>query len=507
MKWLLSLTIGAVLGAGVGCGADPSGTGGGGAGGSGGASPCDDPENGAVSESCGVWVSASLGEDANPGTQSAPVASLAHAVALAAGQTGHVYACAETWSEPLVLPGNMGLHGGFECENGWKYLGPDRRSILATTPDEIPLVVSDDGSGGKATVTDFHVEAADAVKPGGSSIGIFVRDTVPLWLHRCEVVAGNAADGLDAVPEEDPASNGADGNAGEAACSAAVSQGGIAPEASCEVGTSKGGAGGDGSTMIAANGETGEPASGDPNDGAGGLGEGNSPVCTDGKQGASGSDGAFGHGAVGFDAAHTGLLTADGYSADPGLDGQPGTPGQGGGGGGATFGSAAVCGAAPSGGAAGGSGGTGGCGGKGGRGGQPAGASFGIALRNKLGLFKTTVRAGNGGVGGDGAPGQAGGPGGTGGLGGPGTGSIQAGCAGGPGGKGGKGGWGGGGLGGSSIAIAASGNMGQWPIESDGISELFTGDPGLGGQGEPTVSPESFGWSGHKALVDWLPPQ
>ncbi len=145
-------------------------------------------------------MSVSQGDDANPGTQASPVASLTHAVELAKGDTEHVYACAETWSEPLVLPGNMGLHGGFDCENDWVYLGKQKRSILATAPDEIALVVSDDGSGGKATVTDFHVEAADAVKPSGSSIGVFVRDTVPLWLYRCEVVSGSAADGLDGTP-------------------------------------------------------------------------------------------------------------------------------------------------------------------------------------------------------------------------------------------------------------------------------------------------------------------
>lgn len=508
MKRLLGFVIGAVLGAGVGCGNDPGETGGAGGGTTTSASPCDDPANGPVPESCGIWVSASLGKDTNSGTQSDPVASLAHAVELAKERTGHVYACAETWTAPLLLPGNMALHGSFDCVNGWKYLGSEKRAILATAPDEIPLIVSDDGSGGKATMTDFHIEAADALKPSGSSIGIFVRDTVPLWLYRCEVIAGNAADGLDGTTEDEPAPGGLQGNNGSDACSAAVSKGGAAPVVSCNVGTSKGGAGGDGSPMLATDGAAGEPASGNPEDGTGGLGESSNPVCTPGKQGANGVDGAFGHGALGFTPSHKGRLTVDGYFGDPGDDGQSGTPGQGGGGGGATLGNMAVCGAATPGGAAGGSGGSGGCGGKGGKGGQPGGSSLGIALRqSKVGLFNTTVRTGNGGKGGNGAPGQAGGLSGIGGPGGSGTGSIKSGCAGGSGGNGGKGGWGGGGLGGSSIVIATADASGQWPIHSDTEYALINGIPGLGGKGDPVNFSQSDGWVGVGALVDLLADQ
>lgn len=510
MNWLIGLTIGSVLCGAVGCGTDPSGTGGGGTGGSGGASSCDDPVNGPVPENCGIWVSVSQGSDANPGTRGAPVASLTHAVELAKGDKEHVYACAETWTDPLVLPGNMGLHGGFDCDNGWAYLGKQKRSILATAPDEIALIVSDDGSGGKATVTDFDIEAADAAKPSGSSIAVLVRDTVPLWLYRCDLLAGNGADGLDgtpADPDDKPAPDGPPGNAGADACSAAVSEGGSSPEASCEAGgTSKGGVGGDGSPAIASNGTAGEPATGDPEDGAGGLGEANAPVCTDGKTGAvgvMGEHGLGGHGFVGYE----GRLTTDGYLGTAGIDGQPGAPGQGGGGGGATFGSVAVCGAATPGGAAGGSGGSGGCGGKGGGGGQPGGASIAIGLRNKLAYFQTRLLAGKGGKGGNGAPGQVGGAGGNGGLGGGGSGTIKPGCAGGTGGSAGKGGWGGGGQGGPSMAVALAGiEDNNWQIDTDQTSELHNADQGLGGLGDPMHFSDSNGWPGTAAAVGLLNP-
>src|SRR5262249_15848274 len=89
-----------------------------------------------------------------------------------------------------------------------------------------------------------------------------------------------------------------------------------------------------------------------PPHGEGGLGEGTSPVCTSGKPGADGVDGAFGLGAP----YHTAYLAPEGDIGLDGKDGMPGLPGQGGGGGGATLGKAAV-------GAAGGVGGGGGWGG------------------------------------------------------------------------------------------------------------------------------------------------
>lgn len=491
MRWLLGLAIGAVLWGAVGCGVDPgetggSGGGGGGTTGSGGGSPCDDPANGPVPESCGVWVSVSLGNDANPGTQGEPVASLAQAVELARGATEHVYACAETWTDSLILPGNMGLHGGFDCENGWAYLGKKKRSMLTTPPDQIALVVRDDGSGGKATITDFQIEAAAAAKPGGSSIGILVRDTVPLSVYRCEVIAGDGADGLDGTAPADPAADGAPGNAGDAACSAAVSKGGVSVETACEVGgSSKGGAGGDGAQLTAGNGAAGEPATGNPEDGAAGIGEVNAMVCTDGKPGANGAAGEFGLGAKGFENKYLGRLTVDGYVGMAGEDGKPGAPGQGGGGGGATLGSAAVCGAANPGGAAGGSGGNGGCGGKGGGGGQPGGASIAVALLNKFGFYDSQLYTGNGGKGGDGVPGQLGGAGGDGAPGGPGMGTVKTACAGGKGGVGGKGGWGGGGLGGASVVIGMIAPEGNAVIGSDNDSGKHAGQPGDRGVGDP----------------------
>ena len=106
----------------IGCAGPPgeSSTGAAGSAGSGGTTPgCpDDPLLGPVKEECGIWVSAGMGKDTNDGTQAAPVASLTHAIELAAQGPGHVYACAETWTDALVIPGNVSLHGGFDCAKG-----------------------------------------------------------------------------------------------------------------------------------------------------------------------------------------------------------------------------------------------------------------------------------------------------------------------------------------------------------------------------------------------------
>lgn len=503
MKWIMGLSVRLVFLGAVGCGTGSGDTTGGGTTSStgSGVSPCDDPTVGPVAESCGVWVSASKGDDANAGTQAAPVASLNHAIELARQGTGRVYACSEYFSnEPVVLPGNIGLHGGFDCWDHWKYLGRFDRSIVAPPPDVIPLLATDSGDSsraGESLITDFRIEAAGAVQPGGSSIAMLVRDNVTLSLYRCRVLAGNGADGINGIHDK-PAKPGPDGNNGADACSASATLGGASPEVLCETGaTSKGGKGGDSGPMTAENGAAGEPASGNPQQGAAGLGEKNTPTCTDGTDGANGVNGSFGLGAT----TDT-LFTVDGCYGPAGKDGSPGTPGQGGGGGGARFGSAAVCGGAKSGGAAGGSGGAGGCGGKGGTGGGPGGASIALIARNRVYGFDTILTARRGGKGGDGARGQQGGaPGGSAGHGGAGKGSLEGACSGGRGGFGGDGGFGGGGKGGAAFPAAYLKKPGQAIfLVLEGESDFDLGTPGEGGKGDPDVA-ATFGQTGNVATV------
>lgn len=471
----LAIGLGALLALhSVGCGTDSDG----GSGGGGGGPTCpDDPADGPVDPECGIWVSVSLGNDANPGTQSAPVATLQQAVDLAESGPGRVYACGgESWVETPVVPGSVSVHGGFDCTAGWGWVGWDTPSMIVPQAP-LGMMWIDGGPDDKPLMTDLHVEAADATEPGGSSVAVFIRDDVQLTIDRCILIAGNGADGADGAPGGDtPADAGTEGNDGQGACTAAVTKGGASPGFACSSGTSKGGAGGESASGTAGAGEPGEPSSGPG--GEGGLG---GVVCTPGQVGAPGAGGEPGPaGKI------AGLVTPSGVETYRGGDGAPGAPGQGGGGGGASPGSVAVCGAATPGGAAGGSGGGGGCGGLGGAGGQGGGNSIVIVTRTKpaFTLRDHVAVSGNGGDGGNGGPPQEGGLGGPPGIGGPGAGAINSGCAGGAGGKGGQGGWGGGGSGGSTALMGFPPPGGGAVI--DGNGKWTSGELGQRGMGDPT---------------------
>jgi hypothetical protein len=208
-----------------GAGGTSGSTGSGGAGATGGTGPVcpDDPADGPVAEECGVWVSESLGDDENPGTQSAPVASLTHAIELAKDGTRHVFTCGEEWFGPLVLPGTVSLHGGFNCKNGWFYSGTAQQARIGAESDQIPLTVTGSVEGVVALLTDFHVESRSAKIPGGSAIALYVSDYVHgedfapevLRIRRCKIIAGYGADGLDGAPgDSQPAMAGFPGTPG-----------------------------------------------------------------------------------------------------------------------------------------------------------------------------------------------------------------------------------------------------------------------------------------------------
>lgn len=423
-----------------------------------------DPAEGEVRESCGVWVSAALGDDDNPGTQGKPVRTLSRAVELAdpaAHGLGRVYACggaeAESeYRERVMLPAGISLSGGFACAGGWSYAGEVQRAVIHAPPAPAVLALAENGE--ESWITDVVVVADNAMEPGGSSIAVIALEGSNALLRRAELVAGNGADGLDGEDgshDQQPAKQGLPGNDGVDACTVDPGLGGATVVTQCDDGSqSIGGQGGDGDALVATAGWQGLPAP-EPNpEGYGAGGEGQNAAqatkCVFGAHGAHGQDGDEGSGGTG-----TGTLTKDGFVGADGEHGLPGFPGQGGGGGGASLG--ASCGALPKGGAGGGSGGSGGCGGRGGKGGQAGGSSIGVALlSNGIALEDVVIRTGNGGKGGNGGAMQIGGKGGLpgdggAGLGGPG--GAQNGCAGGVGGHGGNGGSGGGGRGGHSATM------------------------------------------------------
>ncbi|MRG93084.1 PGRS family protein [Polyangium spumosum] len=424
---------------------------------------------------CGIYVSAS-GDDENPGTPERPLRTLGKAVGMAQAEGARpIYACAETFVEPLTLRGGEVIHGGYNCTTGTKWSAQVGVTTLSASANEVPLRVR---AGGPTVLTNVEVIAADAVLPGSSSIAVIAEGS-DLKLVRCHLEAGNGADGKTPPSEAQAATDGAPGKMGYAACTYSNVQEVVTM---CGPVESIGGSGGFGTSpwgKAGRNSSHGKDVSG---------GHGGEPEeftlteCTDGGPGADGSVGAPGaHGDL------LGSISASGYEGAAGASGGEGSVGLAGGGGGAALGGSGG-GKCPVGsqtihGAGGGSGGTGGCGGKGGVGGGAGGGSFGLlSLDARLAFEDVSIVTARGGKGGDGASGQAGGNGGAGGQGGapPLISPLKPGCNGGKGGNGGDGGHGGGGRGGHSIGIAWVGNA---PPVAPGVTfELgLEGPGGLGG--------------------------
>ncbi|HTN84080.1 MAG TPA: PGRS family protein [Sorangium sp.] len=459
---------------------------------------------GAVDDACGVFV-ASTGKDGNTGSRAEPVATLAEALRRAGDKGTGVYACAETFEEAIELPVGVKLFGGLDCANGWRWIGETAKTVVAPAEEAIALKVM--RGEGTARIEDVSAQAADAQTPGASSITVLV-DGAEAELVRCELVAGNGADGAEGedAPSEVLAQAPA-GNDGTDACSDLdmsggpdqTLPGGAQVENACGGALSIGGEGGAGRVNNGGAGEVGEPGA----LGAAGSGE---PAAGDWSCAASGTGQGGDNGSAGdagLAASGLGTLSSSGYAGVSGGAGGVGKPGQGGGGGGGAKGGAAICpGAMPGAGASGGSGGPGGCGGLPGQGGGAGGASIALAsVEGKVTLTDCVLKAGNGGKGGAGGDLQPGGAGGVGGVGGMGVGGSKNACAGGQGGQGGNGGPGGGGLGGPSLAIAYRGEA----VKQEGQTTLMPGTAGAGGPGGSSNVEENAGAEGVSATEQELP--
>ena len=436
-----------------------------------------------VEDPCGVFVSSSLGDDkAGVGSKGKPYKTLAAAISAAAKSMKPVYACAETFPEALIVSEGVGLYGGLDCKQAWKYTGA-AKSTLTADADAVPLTLSK--TAGNVSLFDFKVQAVDAVISGGSSIAV-IADQVTAAFERCDLIAGNGANGTagttptDSVGPTSTFDNAIRGNDGQNACtSMAVTQLGGAGKDNAFCPTANGGpfggTGGNGEVTV---GDNGNAPVATAQTALGGTGQPNIDPSWDCSTGAghTGTKGMSGTDGVG--AKELGVITASGYGGVAGGDGVAGKPGQGGGGGGGAKGKALCSGAS------GGSGGAGGCGGHGGSGGTAGGASVAlVSLGATLSLDAVTIQLGTGGDGGSGAFGQGGGVGGSGGL--AGAGDVTApptssACKGGDGGPGGLGGHGGGGRGGHAIGIAASGKVAP---NIKGVAFAQKGTVGLGGKG------------------------
>jgi hypothetical protein len=400
-----------------------------------------------VADSCGVFVSSSLGIDdaqADRGTKEKPFKSMT--AALNKTNATRVFACAEGFSEPVTISAAVQLYGALDCTKSWAYDAKTKTQLTADA-DLVPVKVTSAVSG--AEVHDFAITAIDAKSAGMSSIAL-LDDQAPLLLENVDLFAGTGAAGMAGAAQPKvmtPAgAKGKDGTDDMTCTVAGPIAGGAAGKNSCASIDTDGGAAGNGKAATnGGDGEGGLPTSVPSN---GGIGQTKISSCKPGDVGSDGGPGSPGTGARGV-----GDIGASGYQGVLGILGMPGNPGQGGGGGGG----ARQCDmvglfAGPSG----GGGGAGGCAGLAGALGQPGGSSVGIvALSAKLVLKNVTITVKNGGVGGLGGDGQLGGVGGD-----PGHAPVSStACDGGKGGQGGAGGPGGGGAGGHSVGIAMKGGM------------------------------------------------
>jgi hypothetical protein len=149
-----------------------------------------DPTAGMVDESCGVFVSSSMGHDGDDGSKSHPVKTLAHAIDMAATNGARIYACGEGFDEAITLPAGTSLFGALDCAHGWSYAAATPSAIVAPA-DSVAVTIT---SGASASlVQDFSITAADATVASGSSIGILAN--TDLELDRVSITCGAGKDG------------------------------------------------------------------------------------------------------------------------------------------------------------------------------------------------------------------------------------------------------------------------------------------------------------------------
>ncbi|MGZ3449286.1 MAG: hypothetical protein ACXVEF_06780 [Polyangiales bacterium] len=409
----------------------------------------------------GIFVSATKGNDANPGTKTSPVKTLAQAQTLAKLGKHRVYACAETFVEQVALRDGVSLFGGIDCTS------------FTVTGKTIVAPLASPAMTGKS-IANVRIDRFDVRSPdapvGQSSIAVLLDTASAIVFVDSSISSGLGGGGA-------PGSPGAVGAVGDGGGDGPVPRSTFGCPSSTK--TSPGGvpgtkqsAGGAGASLACNT----NPAYGKDAPlatatcGIGGAT--NSTMCLETPPGCDGGKGTDSAGAIAM-----GSFSAAGYApAAAGGTGTIGTVGTGGGGGGSGMGTKG----GDTGGGGGGGGGAGG-GGAGGAGGASAGASIGmLSNASDVTLARTPIATKGGGTGGTGGAGGLGGEGGAPGKGGKacaGTACPADGCAGGKGGRGGAGGAGGGGAGGPSIGVAYHGTA----PALDGASTITLGAGGAGG--------------------------
>jgi hypothetical protein len=395
-----------------------------------------------------------FGDDWNPGTWDAPLASLEEALSRCTEEMHNIYLAHGLYIGQFTLTSNAHIYGGYSLDFHERdintFFSEFRTGSIGTGTAMI-------GQSLENIVLDglwMDIHAPVGAAPGTSVYGVLLTNCQSVTIRDCVILIHPAPGGSQGAPGASGAFGGG-GGTGQPGCENGGTFCGTCsrPQGGNGGFSGAGNPGGVGGQAGLGGGSGFSGGSGPGGGGSGGLGGpsgGNGQVGQAGAQGQAGLPGAVG------------LLqfAATGVEASVGGTGTAGTAGRGGGGGGGGGGGTDGC---DSYGSGGGSGGGGGGGGQPGSGGLPGGSTICVYLHGCTDVFIDGCHlasfepgdGGNGGSGGSGGPGGAGGNGGP--YGGPGE-QDDAGNGGhgGQGGQGGPGGAGGPGQGGHSIAIYRS---------------------------------------------------
>ena len=293
----------------------------------------------------GVFVSSSLGNDANDGTFSRPLRTLGAAIVTAQKSGMAVLACAETFTERVDVTASVTIQGGFRCADfSWSSTNEHARLESATSP---ALRVHDADA---LSLTRFDIVALDvprSARPEDSTaLALEVRNVKNVHLTSSLLRAGKGRDGDDSKLPPPFLGRGLNG-------AAAIDAGKCAESGRCEsapgvLAAHPGGAGGVGQCVedlagpvVLASHPGGNGGSGDQTNnsnfvlaGSPGLPQDVTPATAKGgwfnSAGTNGADGDVGSAGPNGVA----LLTANGFVIGDGTAGKTGAAGQGGGGGG-----------------------------------------------------------------------------------------------------------------------------------------------------------------------------
>ena len=218
------------------------------------------------------------------------------------------------------------MYGGLACNDGWSF-GGVQRTVLNGSPGEIPLRLAPGAD--VIRVSDVTVKAADAVTPGGSSIAVVATGSIGHF-SRCDLIAGDAMDGLTGESGGAPIAQAGSGSPGAPACGNKLAPpiapiGGAAANNSCDGITLLAGMGGLGGIAASGNGGNGEAG----DFGAGGVsgtGDKAPPACASGGAGVAGLTGSPGLGG-GQNGTALGVIDESGFHGWGGAAGQSGTNG------------------------------------------------------------------------------------------------------------------------------------------------------------------------------------